>query len=291
MGGRCDNGQSCNGVGNICGAGTLPDGGAVDINASQNCCDGRKDVCKVDSSGVPRCFGGGTGPSGACPSGYTGEAPCCIASNDTCQFSEQCCDGALCLPAGDGTGRLSCQRPTCDPVGTNCTTDATCCAGTKCLPTSELTKACQVPYTPPPPTDGGTPPTDGGTTTPDAGGVCQANGTTCSAGTQCCSSICSGRQVRGARGVPAPERGRAPPVRTAAPACPARCRRAAPPAPASRGLPARPAARRALPRAPAAPACPAAPRRDSSVMALRPASAGSPSTNWPGSRRGARDRF
>lgn len=191
VGGRCDNGQSCNGVGNICGAGTLPDGGAVDINASQNCCDGKKEVCQVDSSGVPRCFGGGTGPSGPCPSGYTGEAPCCIAQTNTCQFSEQCCDGALCLPANDGTGRLSCQKPTCAPVGTPCGNDGgeTCCAGTQCLPTSELTKACQEPYTPPPPTDGGTS-TDGGTT-PDAGGFCQANGTTCTSASQCCSEICS----------------------------------------------------------------------------------------------------
>lgn len=194
--GRCDNGQSCNGVGNICGAGKLPDGGMTDINASQNCCDGRKAVCHADSTGVPRCFGGSEvdGGLGACPSGYTGEAGCCIAQDATCQFSDQCCDGALCLPAGDGTGRLSCQKPTCAPVGTPCDDPGvTCCAGTQCLPNSELTKACLVPYTPPP-SDGGTPSTDGGTPPADAGtgGTCQANGATCSAGSQCCSGICSG---------------------------------------------------------------------------------------------------
>ena len=35
------------------------DGGK--INASQDCCDGMKDVCKLDSSGIPRCFGGKSG--------------------------------------------------------------------------------------------------------------------------------------------------------------------------------------------------------------------------------------
>jgi hypothetical protein len=41
------------------GAKVLRDGGSV--NASQNCCEGMKDVCKLDSSGIPRCFGGGSG--------------------------------------------------------------------------------------------------------------------------------------------------------------------------------------------------------------------------------------
>jgi hypothetical protein len=183
-GGRCDNGQSCNGVGNICGAGKLPDGGTTDINASQNCCDGKKDVCKVDSSGVPRCFGGG---SGQCPTGYTGEEPCCIGDGATCQFSDQCCGGALCLPAGNGT--LTCQRPTCAPVGATCEPGADagagCCAGTECLPTGEIGYACQQ-RTPPGPRP------DGGTGTPDAGPSCRANETACTSASQCCSSICTG---------------------------------------------------------------------------------------------------
>ncbi len=180
-GGRCDNGQACNGVGNICGAGRLPDGGVTDINASQNCCDGKKEVCKVDSSGVPRCFGGG---SNQCPTGYTGEAPCCINDGATCQFSDQCCGGALCLPAGNGT--LTCQRPTCAPVGAPCEPGAgsTCCAGTECLATGEIGFACQ---TRPPPTS-----TDGGTGTPDAGPVCRANEASCTSPSQCCSGICTG---------------------------------------------------------------------------------------------------
>jgi hypothetical protein len=203
--GRCDNGNSCNGTGNICGSGKLPDGGVISINASQNCCDGQKAVCKVDSSGVPRCFGGG-GIAG-CSNGYESNNPsCCIKANDTCQFSDQCCNGTLCLP--DATGALACRAPgggtssdggttggTCSPVGTRCDTDAgvSCCAGTECRANSELTKACQPIYTPPPP-----PPADAGTAdagtggTTDAGsGTCSANDATCTGGAQCCSGICT----------------------------------------------------------------------------------------------------
>ncbi|QRN93275.1 hypothetical protein JRI60_29235 [Archangium violaceum] len=201
--GRCDNGNACQPTGNICGTGKLPDGGVIKISAPQNCCDGKTDVCKVDSSGVPRCFGGAS----VCPDGYDSQNPaCCINPGNSCQFSDQCCSGSLCLP--DSTGNLKCQAPstgggadggaggTCSPVGTRCDSDGgtTCCPGTQCLRTSELTRACQVPPTQPPPgSDGGT--TDGGTGgTPDggSGGTCSANGATCSGGTQCCSGICSG---------------------------------------------------------------------------------------------------
>jgi hypothetical protein len=184
IGGRCDNGQSCNGVGNICGAAPLPDGGELMINASQNCCDGMKQVCKIDMSGIPRCFGGG---SGTCPTGYTGQAGCCIASGDVCQFRDQCCNGALCLP-GDG-GVLRCQTPTCNPLGATCTTDANCCGGAFCIG-----GVCR-PFeegggdagTNP---DGGNVLPDGGMT-PDAGPLCSANGATCQFSADCCSQICT----------------------------------------------------------------------------------------------------
>jgi hypothetical protein len=184
--GRCDNGQSCNPAGNICGAphlldggvATYPDGGVITINASQDCCDGKKAVCRIDTgSGVPRCFGGG---STACPAGYTGQSGCCIDSNQACQFSGQCCNDALCLP---GDGGFYCTTPNCSPVGATCTPSASnCCNGTQCLRTSELAGyACQNP-----PSGGGT---DGGST--DAG-TCAANGSACAAGVDCCSQICSG---------------------------------------------------------------------------------------------------
>ncbi len=183
--GRCDNGQSCNGVGNICGTATLPDGGTVMINASQNCCNGMKAVCKLDSSGVPRCFGG---QSGNCPNGYTGEADCCIAIGDVCQFRDQCCNDALCLPGNDGL--LRCQGSSCVPTGGTCTTDANCCnalcLGGVCRPFSEN------------PGDGGTTTDggvvilpDGGEALPDGGTLCAPNGSGCTFSNDCCSQICT----------------------------------------------------------------------------------------------------
>lgn len=180
--GRCDNGQMCNPVGNICGAPVLRDGGS--INASQNCCDGMKDVCKVDSSGIPRCYGGF---SGNCPTGYTGQAGCCIATGDVCQFRDQCCNGALCLPS-DGGG-LRCQTQTCTPLGGACTTDETCCTGNSCV-----VGVCR------PPNQGridaGVGPDGGELIEFSDGGLprCAANGGACSFSAQCCSQICtSGR--------------------------------------------------------------------------------------------------
>ncbi|WXH33212.1 hypothetical protein WA016_07213 [Myxococcus stipitatus] len=191
---RCDKPSGCNPVGNICGDGKLPDGGIIDVNARQACCDGQKAVCKVDSSGVPRCFGGCPGGicPAQCPTGYTGQAGCCIAEGSTCQFSDQCCGGNLCLP---GDGGFTCQRPTsCDPVGTQCDpSQSKCCAGTACLSVGELSFACIVAQGAP---DGGVGGSDAGADAgsggADAGPVCVPNGRACSSGTSCCSGICTG---------------------------------------------------------------------------------------------------
>jgi hypothetical protein len=186
--GRCDEGNACNPVGNICGKAHLPDGGILSINAPESCCNGHwngqntvpgDDVCKLDGSGIPRCFGG---VSGSCPSGYTGQAGCCIAAGNECQFKDQCCGGAPCVPGPNG--KLVCTVGTCKTVGTACSSSTECCSGTDCRPTETGVNACQ---TTPPPTDAGTP--DAGT--PDAG-VCQANGTTCTSNTDCCSDRCFG---------------------------------------------------------------------------------------------------
>lgn len=192
---RCDKPNGCNPVGNICGSGMLPDGGIIDVNAREACCDGQKAVCKVDSAGVPRCFGGC--PSGqcpaSCPSGYTGEAGCCIPQDSTCQFSDQCCNGNRCLPGANGA--FTCQpAPTCDPVGTVCDPAASgCCAGTACRAIDELTYVCRPTGTSPGGgTDGGTGGVDAGTGGADAGPICRPNGQTCSSGAGCCSGICTG---------------------------------------------------------------------------------------------------
>lgn len=175
--GRCDNGRSCNGVGNICGRANLPDGGSVMINASMNCCGG-DDACKLDRSGIPRCFGGP--PGNTCPSGYTGQAPCCIGTGDVCQFRDQCCNGQLCLP-GDG-GVLRCQGLSCTQAGGACATDANCCAGNSCL-----LNVCRPPVTM---MDAGVP-ADGGMGGLDAGSLCRANGATCQFSIDCCSQVCT----------------------------------------------------------------------------------------------------
>jgi len=185
--GRCDNGQSCNPTGNICGARVLPDGGH--INASENCCNDfsvGKDVCKLDSSGIPRCFGGA---SARCPTGYTGQPGCCIAAGQECQFKDQCCGGAPCVPGSNG--KLVCTVASCTPVGATCSpSSSTCCSGTECRATESGAFACQ--NIPVQVGDAGTP--DGGS--PDAGssdaGVCKANGTTCTRGNECCSQRCDG---------------------------------------------------------------------------------------------------
>lgn len=181
--GRCDNGNSCNGVGNICGQAHLPDGGIKMINASMNCCGG-DEACKLDLSGIPRCFGGPTVDAGACPGGFTGQAPCCIAPQDVCQFRDQCCNGNLCLP-GDG-GVLRCQGLTCTQAGGSCTGAADCCSGLSCI-----LNTCR-----PPPPDAGSPTddggsNDGGTGPVDAGTLCTANGTTCQSSAECCSMNCN----------------------------------------------------------------------------------------------------
>jgi hypothetical protein len=167
--GSCNNGTGCNPVGNICGANVLLDGGSV--NAPQSCCDGQKAVCKLDSSGIPRCFGGSTCSS----TGYSSNDPnCCIPLGGLCQFKDQCCGGAPCIP--DSSGVLRCTGSTCTSLGAACTPGVDECCSGECLTTASG-NACQLP----PSTDGGT---DGGT--------CKADLQTCGGNAECCSGICSG---------------------------------------------------------------------------------------------------
>jgi hypothetical protein len=169
----------------------LPDGGFGSINANQDCCNGKisgggvitpgKDVCKLDTSGIPRCFGG---ISPTCTTGYTGQAGCCVAEGNECNFKDECCGGAPCVPGQDG--KLRCNVADCKPVGETCQSSTECCSGNDCRPTDTGIYACQP--TPAGGTDAGTPDAGSGS---DAG-VCQANGTSCTNNTECCSERCIG---------------------------------------------------------------------------------------------------
>lgn len=185
--GQCDNGQGCAPAGNICGSAVYPDGGAVPIPAENNCCmlgGGQSSkLCKLDSAGLPRCWGGTV--TTQCPSGFTGQAGCCIDSGQQCQFSDQCCNGGLCLPGADGISRCS-AGAVCLGQGAVCTPGAdagasACCAGTVCRLAGEFGYACQLPLT-----GGGT---DGGT--PDAGPTCKPNDQACTGAGDCCSGVCT----------------------------------------------------------------------------------------------------
>jgi hypothetical protein len=53
----------------------------------------------------------------------------CIMLGGACDFSEQCCDGNLCLLQPDGSRACSAM---CVPTGGTCLSNADCCEG-RCL--------------------------------------------------------------------------------------------------------------------------------------------------------------
>jgi hypothetical protein len=176
----CSGGQSCNPPGNICG-------GSGIVNAPQDCCAAwynnknqlvygqDKHVCKADSTGIMRCFGGLETPT--CTTGWNGTDPlCCIKSGDVCQFRDQCCDGQPCVP--DAGGVLRCGgSTTCASFGSYCNVDTDCCStDLKCLPVGETqsVKAC-IPAS----------------SQPGCKGLTGATCTTATAATDCCSGICT----------------------------------------------------------------------------------------------------
>jgi hypothetical protein len=193
----CDNGGACNPPGNICGAST-------DVNASQNCCNGKKDVCKPDANGILRCFGGQTVD---CPTGWDANDPsCCIppgtGPESICQFRDQCCNLAPCVP--DASGVLHCALPdACLPRGTACdpVSPDPCCTGTTCDPELGCIEppgtclgggaGCTIPPATPEETCCSglcVPSTPGGTTGTCA--TCAPTGSGCSLDAQCCSGVC-----------------------------------------------------------------------------------------------------
>lgn len=167
----CTNGGACNPPGDICGLG---------VNASQNCCFGKKDVCRYDSNGIPRCFGGppahcgDNGCDATCPQGWDGNDPkCCIpvgtGPESICQFRDQCCGFAPCVPGADGVLRCTAVS-TCKPKGATCAgaSDGSCCEGATCQNVAEIGWVCS----------------DG-----SAGG-CAALGGACDSDSDCCSAMC-----------------------------------------------------------------------------------------------------
>jgi hypothetical protein len=198
----CTGGQACNPPGNICG-----------YKASQNCCyaggGSGKVVCKPDENQILRCFGGPVDPPDCVPTpddpccltGWDGNDPlCCIPAGDVCQFKDQCCGNAPCVP--DASGVLRCAATSCMPEGSICSVGSAptvdpCCEGTSCRDIPELGWAC---------TDvigdcalqgqacGGANPSCcfGSCESGTCGAACAPNGDACTSASQCCSSTCSG---------------------------------------------------------------------------------------------------
>jgi len=170
----CDNGTACNPPGNICG-------GIVGFNASQNCCDGKKAVCKPDSNGIARCFGGcpNDNCTTVCPTGYDATNPqCCVEPGMSCQFSDQCCNGQACAPDPTDQNKLKCGGTavsTCTTFGAVCTgtSDTSCCSGLTCKAYGDGWFACLL---------------------PTSSATCKLTGGTCTQANQatdCCSGTCT----------------------------------------------------------------------------------------------------
>jgi hypothetical protein len=197
---RCTGGTSCNPPGNICG-------GSGAVNASQNCCDGKKAVCKPDSNGIHRCFGGCPDDDcSACPSGYDANDPdCCIpaapdqasaTTANVCQFRDQCCGGAPCVPDASGVLHCVAAPAACKPAGTSCDGegDATCCAPNSCLfDATAGGDICKVDSTACTATGDGCADDSeccSRVCLVDACVDCVPNGSTCATGAECCSGSC-----------------------------------------------------------------------------------------------------
>jgi hypothetical protein len=179
---NCPTGQSC---GNSC----VPEGdvchfkgnGGCSSNAIRNdCCaaPGNSGVCKLDSLGIPRCYGIGM----------------CVMPGGACASSADCCNNLPCVP--DMTGHLHCGAM-CSQLNQVCTTTADCCTGLQCVvPPGTLQGTCQNPNFPPPPPDGGFPDLAGadlaGQPPPDLSQppppMCALFGQSCSTTTPCCTN-------------------------------------------------------------------------------------------------------
>jgi hypothetical protein len=175
--GRCRNPTGGNNPeGAICGG--MNNSGGPARQDCCNCASPKWQCCKADSNGVFRCYG--TPAMGNCPTGYTGQPPCCITTGQQCAFSSECCGGAPCVP--DDKGVLRCLMPnpdggvTCQASGAVCTSNGDCCAGLTCIiPAGATSGMCGVPPTPTG-TDGGAP-------------MCATAGQGCATQSDCCAGL------------------------------------------------------------------------------------------------------
>ena len=188
--GRCDNGSSCVGAGNVCKL------NGISCSQRTTCCAGNSQqfpTCKQDALGIPRCTAESNydcAVSGPPPAG-TG-----------CASSADCC-GTPCVPnPAGGQPAFICAPPgSCVPSGGTCSSTADCCAGLPCAIAPGTVKGIcggtvladgGVSTTPPPGSDGGVvqPPADGGI---DAAAppppICALYGQVCAVAGDCCSSV------------------------------------------------------------------------------------------------------
>jgi hypothetical protein len=174
--GICRNPMSCNPEGNVCHFLNYACGSS---SARNDCCGavGNSGVCKLDSLGVPRCYGLGDQ---------------CRMPGQSCAYSGDCCNNVPCVP--NAQGQLTCAQPgpdggpACIPSGGNCTTTADCCVGTTCvIPVGSDSGKCET--VGPPPADGGIPSADGGSDGGAPPPVCAQFGQACSSSQPCCSLL------------------------------------------------------------------------------------------------------
>jgi hypothetical protein len=170
--GTCSNPSGNDPEGDTCG---LTPGAR---NSCCGCASPKVQCCKPDLNGVDRCYG--TPAVGNCPTGYTGQAPCCIATGGACTFSAECCNFEPCLP-DPKTGMLTCGA-TCSDQGQVCTSTADCCGGknlTCQIPPGSLSGTCELPAVT----------VDAGVGQPDAGLSCSNSGQKCSTTQSCCAGL------------------------------------------------------------------------------------------------------
>ena len=178
--GRCDNGGSCVGAGNVCKL----DG--ISCSQRTTCCAGNSQqfpTCKQDALGIPRC---------TALSDYDCTVSGAPPAGTACASSADCC-GTPCVPnPAGGQPAFICGAPgSCVPSGGTCSSTADCCAGLPCAIAPGSTKGiCGGTVL----TDGGVTADGGGPVTQDGGtagdgGVCSLYGQACKASSDCCSGV------------------------------------------------------------------------------------------------------